>query len=237
MDRAGVQAADTTEQISERTKHAEEGTTMMPGQTIAGNAWYLASVIVPRTSSTERYHRTRNSYAGAGTRCQTSGGVGTGGNGLLPPLPAAGYLGHVPEASCRPGAGTVSPGEYSSTDPAGRSPCASGRRRRSQRSNYARVQRPISPARLPRTRTLQEGADPLLGILGVFNHLPAHMRVVTQLALTLHPDVVAHLSPQVRRTSPRTGTPDARDVSSAMRRQTAPARSNWWAWACWSRCS
>jgi hypothetical protein len=30
---------------------------------------------------------------------------------------------------------------------------------------------------------LQEGADPLLGILGVFNHLPAHMRVVIQLAL------------------------------------------------------
>jgi len=30
---------------------------------------------------------------------------------------------------------------------------------------------------------LQEGADPLLGILGVFNHLPPHMRVVAQLAL------------------------------------------------------
>ena len=30
---------------------------------------------------------------------------------------------------------------------------------------------------------LQEGADPLLGILGVFNHLPSHMRVVAQLAL------------------------------------------------------
>ena len=29
----------------------------------------------------------------------------------------------------------------------------------------------------------QEGADPLLGILGVFNHLPSHMRVLTQLAL------------------------------------------------------
>jgi len=30
---------------------------------------------------------------------------------------------------------------------------------------------------------LQEGADPLLGIMGVFNHLPPHMRVVSQLAL------------------------------------------------------
>ena len=30
---------------------------------------------------------------------------------------------------------------------------------------------------------LQEGADPLLGLLAVFNHVPAQMRVVTQLAL------------------------------------------------------
>src|SRR6266566_4814002 len=30
---------------------------------------------------------------------------------------------------------------------------------------------------------LQDGADPLLGIMGVFNHLPPHMRVVAQLAL------------------------------------------------------
>src|SRR5258707_14362332 len=40
------------------------------------------------------------------------------------------------------------------------------------------------PLRALRARELlQEGADPLLGILGVFNHLPPHMRVVTQLAL------------------------------------------------------
>jgi hypothetical protein len=40
------------------------------------------------------------------------------------------------------------------------------------------------PLRAFRERELlQEGADPLLGILGVFNHLPAHMRVVAQLAL------------------------------------------------------
>src|SRR5713226_2127855 len=40
------------------------------------------------------------------------------------------------------------------------------------------------PLRALRERELlQEGADPLLGIMGVFNHLPSHMRVVTQLAL------------------------------------------------------
>jgi hypothetical protein len=40
------------------------------------------------------------------------------------------------------------------------------------------------PLRSLRERELlQEGADPLLGILGVFNHLPPHIRVVAQLAL------------------------------------------------------
>jgi hypothetical protein len=40
------------------------------------------------------------------------------------------------------------------------------------------------PLRTFRERELlQEGADPLLGIMGVFNHVPATMRVVTQLAL------------------------------------------------------
>src|SRR5260370_10282344 len=40
------------------------------------------------------------------------------------------------------------------------------------------------PLRILRERELlQEGADPLLGILGMVNHLPPHMRVVTQLAL------------------------------------------------------
>ena len=40
------------------------------------------------------------------------------------------------------------------------------------------------PLRAFREREWQhEGADPLLGILGVFNHLPSQMRVVTQLAL------------------------------------------------------
>src|SRR5205085_1477218 len=40
------------------------------------------------------------------------------------------------------------------------------------------------PLRAFREREWQhEGADPLLGILGVFNHLPPRMRVVSQLAL------------------------------------------------------
>jgi hypothetical protein len=40
------------------------------------------------------------------------------------------------------------------------------------------------PLRALHERELQqEGADPLLGILGVFNHLPPHVRVVSHLAL------------------------------------------------------
>src|ERR1700694_273973 len=43
---------------------------------------------------------------------------------------------------------------------------------------------PSLPPRAFREREWQqEGADPLLGILGVFNHLPPQMRIVTQLAL------------------------------------------------------
>ena len=52
MQRAGVQAADTTEHIGEKTKHAEERTRMMYGQTNAGSEDVLASVIVPRAVST-----------------------------------------------------------------------------------------------------------------------------------------------------------------------------------------
>ena len=37
MHRAGVQAGDTTEQIGEMTKQAEEGTVMTPVQTVARN--------------------------------------------------------------------------------------------------------------------------------------------------------------------------------------------------------
>src|SRR5438094_5585235 len=52
MHRASVQAADTTEQIGETTKHAEEETHITHGQTVASNEDSLASVIVPRVTST-----------------------------------------------------------------------------------------------------------------------------------------------------------------------------------------
>ncbi len=52
MHRAGVRAASTNEQISETAKHAEEGTLMTQGQTVARHEQFLALVIVPRAAST-----------------------------------------------------------------------------------------------------------------------------------------------------------------------------------------
>ena len=69
MDRASVQVGDTTEQIGERTKHVEEGTAL----TSVSNR--KRKRMVPcfgdRTAHEQhqRYHRARNSHAGAGARC------------------------------------------------------------------------------------------------------------------------------------------------------------------------
>ena len=156
----------------------------------------------------QRYHRARNSHAGAGARCQTSSGVGTGSNGLLSPVPAAGYLSDVPETSRRPGAGTVSPGDYSSTDPGGRSPYATGRRD-GLSGRIARGCSGISPSsRLPRTRTAARGSrSPAWYSRRVQPPAISHARRDTTGAHSSVPDVVAHLSSQVCRTSTRTGTP------------------------------
>jgi hypothetical protein len=52
MHIAGVHAADTTEQIREIAKQVDEGMPMTHGQTVARNEDFLASVIVPRATST-----------------------------------------------------------------------------------------------------------------------------------------------------------------------------------------
>ena len=100
-----------------------------------------------------------------------------------PALPATGHLSDVPETSRRPGAGTLSPGDIRSLtqedDPLTlrEGEMVSAVELRAGAAAYL-------PLRAFRERELlQEGADPLLGIMGVFNHLPSHMRIVTQLAL------------------------------------------------------
>ncbi len=52
MHRAGVHAADTTDLIRETTKQADEGMLMTNRQIVVGNECFLASVIVPRATST-----------------------------------------------------------------------------------------------------------------------------------------------------------------------------------------
>ena len=182
-DRAGIHAADTTEQIGETKKQAEEETIMTPIQTKTGNADSLASVIVPRTSSTRDITVLETAMQGLALDSQTSSGVGTGSNGLLPPFllraTSAMSLKHLadqvqaryPQASIRPLTQEDDPLALREGE------TVSAVELRAGAAAYL-------PLRAFRERELlQEGADPLLGILGVFNHLPSHMRVVTQLAL------------------------------------------------------
>ena len=95
------------------------------------------------------------------------------------------------------------------------------------------------PLRALRERELlQEGADPLLGILGVFNHLPPHMRVVTQLALIPAPP--AWSQPYRRKSVEHPLEQEHLRATAGVKRragEAAPVHSNWSAWACWSRCS
>src|SRR5260221_11067724 len=60
----------------------------------------------------EGYHGARNRDAGTGAGCQASGGVRTGCDGHIAPLPPAGHFGHVAQASCGPGAAALSPGYH-----------------------------------------------------------------------------------------------------------------------------
>src|SRR6266536_118550 len=183
MDRAGVQAADTTEQIGERTKHAEEGTIMTPVQTVAGNAWYLASVIVPRTSSTRDITVLETAMQGLAqdTKHPVALEVAATASSRQFQLRTTSAMSQkhladqvqarYPQAIIRP--------LPQQDDPLVM--CAG--------ETFSVVElRPGAAAYLPlrairERELLQEGADPLLGIMGVFNHLPVHMRVVTQLAL------------------------------------------------------
>ena len=183
MGTAGVQAVDTTEQIGERTKHAEAETIMTPVQTGAGNACYLATVIVPRTSSTRditvletamqglaqdvRHPVALELAATASSRHFLLRGTSAMSQRHLADQVQARY----PQASIRPLTQQDDPLELREGE------TVSAVELRAGAAAYL-------PLRAFRERELlQEGADPLLGILGVFNHLPAHMRVVTQLAL------------------------------------------------------
>jgi len=183
MDRAGVQAVDTPEQIGERTKHAEEGTVMTTVQTVAGNEWYLASVIVPRTSSTRDITVLETAMQGLAQDARHPvalelAAMASSRQFLLRATSAMSQRhladqvqARYPQASIRPLTQQDDPLALREDESVSAVELRAG----------AAVYLPLRAFR--ERELLQEGADPLLGILGVFNHLPAHMRVVTQLAL------------------------------------------------------
>jgi hypothetical protein len=80
----------------------------------------------------------------------------------------------------------------------------------------------------------QEGADPLLGMLAVFNHLPAHMRVVSQLALVPVPPTWSRLYRRKSVEHPLEQNVCGRVWREAVYAQQVPVICNWCAWECWS---
>ena len=227
MDRAGVQVENTTEQIGERTKHAEEGTVMTPVQTGAGNACYLASVIVPRTSSTRDITVLETAMQGLAQDAKHPvalelAATASSRHFLLRATSAMSQRHLADQVQARYPQAMIRPVTQEDDPLALREgETVSAVELRAGAAAYL-------PLRAFRERELlQEGADPLLGILGVFNHLPSHMRVVTQLALipaspTWSRPIVASPS-----NTPLNRNACARGVSSALCRQTAPARSSW----------
>jgi hypothetical protein len=183
MDRAAIQAVDTTEQIGERTKHAEEGTVMTPVQAVARNVWYLASVIVPRTSSTRDITVLETAMQGLAQDARHPvalelAATASSRQFLLRATSAMSQRhladqvqARYPQASIRPLTQQDDPLALREGETVSAVELRAG----------AAAYLPLRALR--ESELLQEGADPLLGILGVFNHLPAHMRVVTQLAL------------------------------------------------------
>ena len=183
MDRASVQVGDTIEQISESTKHAEERTVMTPVQTIAGNACFLASVIVPRTSSTRDITVLETAMQGLAQDARHPvalelAATASSRQFLLRATSAMSQRHLADQVQARYPQAIIRP-LTQQDDPLAllEGETVSAVELRAGAAAYL-------PLRAFRERELlQEGADPLLGILGVFNHLPPHMRVVTQLAL------------------------------------------------------
>jgi hypothetical protein len=183
MQRAAIQAADTIHHVDETVKPTSERTHLIRGHSKAVSADYLSSVIVPRTSSTrdiavletamhalalDKQHPVALELAAtASSRHFLLRATSAMSHRHLADQVQARY----PQAVIQPMSGAFDPLV-----------------RRVGESVSVVELRPGAAAYLPlralHERELQqEGADPLLGILGVFNHLPPHVRVVSQLAL------------------------------------------------------
>ncbi len=183
MHREGIRAADTTEQIAQMTEEDAEGTIVTRRQMTAGNEDCLASIIVPRTSSTRDITVLETAMQGLALNKQ---------HPVALELAATASSRHfMLRATSRMSL------KHLADQVQARYPQAIIRQ-------IDRIDDPLvlhegetvstielragAAAYLPlrvlgERALLQEGADPLLGILGVFNHLSPHVRVVSQLAL------------------------------------------------------
>ena len=178
-----VQALDTTGQSGETTMQGTERTLMTSVQTSAGNEDFLASVIVPRTSSTRDITVLETAMQGLVQDARHPvalelAATATTRHFLLRATSALSQRHLVDQVQARYPQAIIRP-VGNPDDPLVRreGETASAVELRAGAAAYL-------PLRAFRERELlQEGADPLLGILGVFNHLPSHMRVVAQLVL------------------------------------------------------
>ena len=182
-----ISVEDKTEPLSETTKQPEEQTLMKPAQREADSDSFLASVIVPRASSTRDITALETAMQGLaldGRHPVTLelAATATSRHFLLRATSAM-SLQHLvdqvqaryPQAIIRPVSQQNDPFALHEGEMVSANELCAG----------AAAYLPLHEWR--ERELLQEGADPLLGIMAVFNHLPAHMRVVTQLALVPAP--------------------------------------------------
>src|SRR6266487_602858 len=178
-----MHTVDFTGHTAETTDQTEESARLAHGQTKAGRKDFLASVVVPRASSTRDIIVLETVMQGLALDKRHPvalelAATSSSRRFLLRATTAMSLKHLVDQVQARyPQAIVRTMGE--ADDPLVM--CAG--------ETFSVVElRPGAAAYLPlralrERELLQEGADPLLGILGVFNHLPSDMRLVTQLAL------------------------------------------------------
>ena len=178
-----IRTADKTGQSGGTEMYVEEGKMTIQVQADSRNEVYLASVIVPRTSSTRDITVLETAMQGLAQDARHPvalelAATASSRHFLLRATSAMSQRHLADQVQARyPQAIIRSVGEPDDPLALREGETVSAVELRAGAAAYL-------PLRAFRERELlQEGADPLLGILGVFNHLPSHMRVVTQLAL------------------------------------------------------
>src|SRR5258706_15953191 len=182
-----IQAVDTTVQMSETAKQAEEKTLMTPAQTRVRSEAFLASVIVPRATSTRDITALASAMQGLALDARHPVALelaasATSRHFLLRATSALSLRHLADQVQARYPQAIMRQMDQQDDPLALR-----------EGETVAAIElRAGAAAYLPlhawgEREFLQEGADPLLGIMAVFNHLPSHMRVVTQLALVPAP--------------------------------------------------